>query len=211
MVAARAEESSGFDDYWEAVDRILEGGLWTADVYETEAEFCREVLKTDVRTAKRMARVARIATEKEIERYLPTLLDEVVDVLELKAGPIEGKLPVALDRVKIPKNAGGKKRMVSLDDASVADVRAYKRELLRASGKARAPASPAAAKLREAVTTIASLRDVEVVVSDAKARFAGVPLAAINTFGRALAHVTLPSPGAPAKKKAAKKKRRPTR
>jgi hypothetical protein len=210
MAAARREEAAGFDDYWEAADDILEQELWNAGGYDTEQAFCKEVLKQDVRTAKRLAKVARHATEKEIEKYLPTLLEEVITLLEIKGGAPLGRVPVSFQRVRIEKLVDGKRTTVGLDEASVADVRAHKRELLRRKGKARRAPSAAAQTLIDAITTIASLARVKLSVSDGLAHIGDIPLAAINTLGRALAHVTLESPGeGPSKrpKPAAKKKR----
>lgn len=190
--AARAEESSGFDDYWEAVGAIVERELYIAGGFERPEDFFARVLKEKPRTAFRMIRVARYATEQEIATYSVSVLDAAIAYIEAKTGgPAAGKLPVRFESLRIPVTRGGTVRSVPLAEAGAADVRRATTELLKKAGRSRATASPAQAKVAETLARVGSLAEVSVHVTGGKVRFGAVPLAALGVFAKALARVKL--------------------
>ncbi len=101
--AAEHEGASSFDELWEAAAEAVDHDppLYVFGGYKTAAEFFKERLHTDVRTAQRNMRVARYASPAEEERYGTTNLDAALGWLEAKHGPLNGRLPVAFDKLKI--------------------------------------------------------------------------------------------------------------
>ena len=86
--AAEHSGSEAFDDLWEAAADVVahEPPLYIFGGYKTAAEFFKERLHTDERTAQRNMRVARYASPAEEERYGSTNLDAALAWLEAKHG-----------------------------------------------------------------------------------------------------------------------------
>jgi hypothetical protein len=205
LEAARASQATGFDDYWEVVGDIVDAELYVAGGHETPEAFYKAVVGHKKRTAQRMVRVARHATEQEIKDYTVSLLDAAISYVEAKAGgPTVGKLPIRFEAIRVPVKRDGKEVRVGLLDAGVVAVRAATKAVLKKSGSSRERVSPAAAEIADVLGAIASLKDVTVSVVDGKLKLGNIPLAAIGVLGRALDGITLDSPGATSPKGKAK-------
>ncbi len=187
---AKREQASGFDAYWEAVAEIVDHGLYADGGYDTVDAFVRDVCKMAKRSATRMMRVARHASPKEEERYGVAVLDAALGYIEaLTGGPVVAKLPVAFAKLRIPVVRSGKKTKVGLDVATVVEIRAATRALLRP--KKADKVAPEEAKIRAALAKHKELADIEARVAAGSVRFGPVPLGLVALLNRVLARVNL--------------------
>ena len=144
ITSAAHEEAADFDHKWEAVADIVFATppLYLAGGYSSDKAFFEQFLHVDRSTGLRKARVARLCSSQDIERYGDTKIDAVLDFLEAKTGgPVKSRLPVALADVRIPTGEAAK--TLSLDAASREQIRAATRALRQAHGK-QTTASPQA-------------------------------------------------------------------
>lgn len=184
IARARGQGAEAFDELWEAVGRAVthEPPLYVFGGYASPAEFFREELHEQERTARRYMRVAKFATPKEEETYGVALLDAAIGYLEAKGGrAIDGALPVAFERLRVP--VGG--RRVPLAEATVADVTAATRALAK-STRARGPRSATRDAMLEALKKEASLGGVRVHEANGFLSFTHIPVAALTRFLRAV-------------------------
>lgn len=188
---ASQKEKLDFDRRWEAAGEIVDHDppLYVVGGYENAAEFYREYMKEEPRTARRYVRVAKFASPREEERYGLQRLDAALGFIEAKIGKSleHPPLPVAFDKLRVPVGDGTK----LVADATVAEITAATRKLTSASRKK--PASAARSAVEKALAAIASLANVRVHERNGIVSFEGVPLAALAKFGRAVAGVKLPS------------------
>lgn len=210
LASVRSAESRGasaFDELWEGAARIVEHDppLYVIGGYASAREFFEQELREPERTARRMMRVARFATPREEARYGASVLDAALAYLEAKAGhALEGTLPVAFERLKIPVKDGKATKLVPLDRATVKDIAAATRALASRSRKGRA-ASATQQAIAASLGEHEILAHVVVHERDGFASFANVPVAAFGAFSQAVARVKTAGSKAAAKKK--KKKR----
>jgi len=206
---ATSRGMSAFDERWEAADAILSHNppLYVVGGYKDAREFFREVMHEEARTAFRWLRVARYASPREEEMFGPTLLDAAISYMEAKYGPVEGSLPVAFERLKLPITRDGAERKVPLAECTVLEVVAATRKLRKPKPGGRNRAADA---FVESLGKITSLAGVQVRERAGLVTFANVPVAALDRFVAALRAATWePAPAGPAKR--AKDKSRPTR
>jgi hypothetical protein len=191
------DESLGFDRYWEAVGEVIDKELYVAGGFATAAAFVAAVVKEPLRTVKRMVRVARYASPAEESRYHVAKIDAALGYIEAKTGgPVKGSLPVKFESLRIPVKRDGATHRVSLDDASIDEIRAATRELLKGSSRSRAKHSDAEDALVAKLKAEAALKGVSVHVFDGRVRFGEVPLGSLDAFVRALRQFKLPpAPG----------------
>jgi hypothetical protein len=193
---AQAAGAGAFDALWETAAAIVahEPPLYVVGGFANAAEFFREVLHEDARNARRLIRVARFATPAEEQRYGTTVLDAALAYLEaMTGGVLDGALPVAFDRLKIPVVRNGRAVRLGLAEVSVREVVAATRALRR--GRSRpARGSAARAALASALGTTRALAGVQVSEARGMASFQRVPLAALDAFARALLRAKVPPP-----------------
>lgn len=214
MQQSRRDESVGFDAYWEAVGAILDHELYVDGGFETADAFLRAVVKEKRRTALRMVRVAKYASPAEEAKYGTSVLDAALSFIEAKLGaPLEGKLPIDFAKLRIPTTRGGKSEksgkptLVPLAKASVQEITAATRALLRGTSKSRAHASPVEEMLRSAFRSNGALADVKVRVSQGLLHLGSVPLAALQHLVAILRDVSLEEGSTSAAKPTKPKKR----
>ena len=210
---ATSRGMSAFDERWEAADAILSHHppLYVVGGYKDAREFFREVMHEEARTAFRWVRVARYASPREEELFGPTLLDAAISYMEAKYGPVDGSLPVAFERLKLPITRGGAERKVPLAECSVREVVAATRKLRKPKRGGRHRAADA---FVESLGKIASLAGVQVHERAGLVTFANVPVAALDRFAAALRAATWettpagPAKGATAKNNPARRRKR---
>lgn len=188
IVRAKGAGSSAFDELWEAVGRALshEPPLYVLGGYASPAEFFREELHEEARTARRYVRVARFATPKEEDTYGIAVLDSALGYLEAKVGhALDGTLPVAFDRLKIPIAEGKATRSVPLAKATVAQINAATRALSKTATR-RGPKSALRDAMLSAMKGSSILAGVRVHEANGILSFTHVPAGGLGAFVRAL-------------------------
>jgi hypothetical protein len=142
----------------------------------------------DERSVRRNIRVAKYATPVQEERYGTSKIDAALNFIEAKLGhPIEGALPVDLDRLKF---TDGDKR-VSFADATTQQIQAAARALQRKGSKKKA-ASPVMTAFVK-VLAGKKLGAISVRVSREFVSLGHIPISAVGDVARALAKVKVPA------------------
>jgi hypothetical protein len=188
IAQAKGQGATAFDELWEAVARAVshEPPLYVLGGYASPAEFFREELHEEERTARRYMRVAKFATPKEEATYGVAVLDAAIGYLEAKGGrAVDGVLPVAFERLRIPV-AGGVRASVPLAEATVAQINAATRALADGAKKKPGPKSAVRDAILAAVKGDKTLAAIAVHESNGFVSFTHVPVAAMARFARAL-------------------------
>jgi hypothetical protein len=133
LEAARSEGAETFDDFWETVLEIDEANppLWQAGGFTTRAQFLAAHVKESERTALRFMRVAKFASPQEESRYGISKLDAALAWLEAKSNKPLGRLPIDFPRLRVPTEG----RTIPFAEATVKDLQAATRQLLRTRRK----------------------------------------------------------------------------
>ncbi|MDB4932934.1 MAG: hypothetical protein JWM10_5418 [Myxococcaceae bacterium] len=196
MRAAKREESSGFDDYWEAVGAIIdhEPPVYLAGGCATVREFLERHVGESERTARRMVRVARHASPDDEVRFGVSRLDAALTLLEAQGiDLVHGRVPVDFNRLRVAVKRDGKAARVALIDASVDEVRAAARALQRKGRKTPAAASPTTRAVTDVFGKVAALREVTVHHAHDALTLGRIPTASWGAFAKAAAKVKLPA------------------
>jgi hypothetical protein len=188
--SAKRKEASGFDAYWEAVSEIDDRGLFVDGGYETFDAFLAGVVKVKRRTAARMMRVAKYASPAEETTYGTALLDAALGYIEaLTGGPVQGKLPIAFAKLRIPCVRDGKKTKRPLKEVIVAEVNRARLEILKPRKQDKR--APEEALLRAALAKDKALAGLDVRVIAGTLRFGPIPLGLVARLAKALAKAGL--------------------
>mgnify|MGYP001613902009 CR=1 FL=1 len=135
-------------------------------------------------------RVARYASPDEEERSAVSKLDAALGYLDAKTGgAVKGRLPVAFDKLRIPVRRQAAATTVSLEDATVAEVRAATRALSAGPTRRRSPRLVALSKALGG----AALKTITVSERNGRLHFGEVAAEHLADFARALAKVKLPA------------------
>ena len=194
LYTSKRNEASGFDHYWEAVGEILDGELYVDGGYDTADAFIAAEVKEPRRTALRNVRVAKYASPAEEATFGNAIIDAAISFIEAKTGgPVEGKLPIKLDALRIPVETKGHTTRVSLKDATLQQINAATRALTRKKGTARPHPSPSHAAIVRAFADVKSLAGITVHVSNGMLRLGAIPLWAVGDLARTLRGVKLPA------------------
>jgi len=184
LKSARREGSSAFDELWETVAEIVEHDppLYLAGGFATTKAFVAEHLKESERTARRLMRVAKFASPHEEARYGVSKLDAALSWLEAKAGKPRGQIPVDFARLRVPLDEGG---TISFEEASVLQITAATRKLLRASQRSRTRRPPL---VREIVAALGKpLRGITVTLRGDKLSLGNIPTKELPALAKVLA------------------------
>jgi len=177
-------EMKDFDARWEAADRIVshDPPLYRVAGIRNDADFFRDVMKEEPRTATRYVRVARFATPMEEEMYGVAKLNAAIGFLEAKIGhKVEHPpLPIAFDLLTFPTAAGVK----PLKDCTVAEIQSATSKLLGAKNKR--PHHPTHTAIVKGLSKVASLEGVTVHEHSGVLSFRSVPIAALARFATLL-------------------------
>lgn len=195
MVAAKRRESGGFDAYWETVGEILDHDppLYLAGGCATAREFLAKHVGESERTARRMVRVARVASPNDESRYGVSKLDAALTLLEAQGVELgRGRLPVDFARVRVDVKRDGKAERVALADATVEEVRTAARALQRKARKVAPKASPVVRAIGSALAKVPALRAVSVHHAHETVTVKGIPTGAWKDFVKALRVVVMP-------------------
>jgi hypothetical protein len=189
IAQAKGQGATAFDELWEAVARAVSHvpPLYVLGGYASPAEFFRQELHEEERTARRYMRVAKFATPKEEATYGVAVLDAAIGYLEAKGGrAVDGALPVAFERLRVPVAAGGARASVPLAEATVAQINAATRALADGTKKKPGPKSA----LRDAILAVLkadrALAAIAVHEANGFVSFTHVPVGAMARFARAL-------------------------
>lgn len=195
MAAAKHRESGGFDAYWEAVGEILDHDppLYLAGGCATAREFLAKHVGESERTARRMVRVARVASPNDESRYGVSKLDAALTLLEAQGVELgRGRLPVDFARVRVDVKRDGKALRVALADATVEEVRTAARILQRKTRKVAPTTSPVVRAIGSALAKVPTLRAVSVHHARDAVTVKGIPTGAWKDFVKALRGVVMP-------------------
>ncbi|HEY1954052.1 MAG TPA: hypothetical protein VGH28_00520 [Polyangiaceae bacterium] len=205
---AAARGAEAYDELWEAVAAAVHHNppLYVFGGYESETDFYRRALHTDLRSAQRNQTVATHATPKEEEDYGQSNIAAALDYLAAKFGKLGATLPVAFERLKIPVRDGAHIRMVPFPKATVAEIAAATRELQRKSA-----GEPVTDRTEAAITKVlskhAAFKGVRFSVRGGLVHVRSIPLASLDLFARVLSQVKLPPVEATNGKRRTTKKR----
>ena len=196
---------SAFDERWEIAERIVthQPPLYVFGGYKNTTEFFSEAMKEDPRSAYRFMRVAKYASPAEEEKYGVSLLDKAIAYIETQHGPLDGPLPVAFERLKIPVRRNGPKASrasrgmtakVLLTEATVEDLERATRAAKKRSPKdLQSPIEKAMVAALRGKKQLAGIR-VRARAGGAKTvSFLGVPVEQLAAFAKIVGAVTLPT------------------
>lgn len=188
---AIARDPKAFDERWEAAAAIIEHEppLYVAGGHKNAADFLRDVLREPPRTAFRNIRVAKYTSASQREKLGVSKIDAALSFLEAKTGkPLGKSLPTELKKVRIPIAKRGREATVTLADASVVDITAATKRLLKQAGKSRKKHEPEPPKktLQAFLRKNDALAEVVVKEKGGLVTFKAVPLAALEAFVSAL-------------------------
>jgi len=114
---------------WDAAADVIEEKLWPAGGYESAADFFERHMSTDRAVGARRVRLVKYASLEDEQTYGAAVTDALVDYIEAKHGRIKGRLPIALDKIRIPVVRFGEEELVTITDTTVADIEAATKEL----------------------------------------------------------------------------------
>lgn len=176
-VRGGGERSDARDRLRETVAEIVEHDppLYLAGGFATDNAFFGGVLKETERSARRNIRVARYASPAEEVRFGTSKLDAVLGFLEAKSGALKGRLPVDLDKLRIPIARGESTVSLGIEEATVEEIAAATRALKRKEGAAARKTSPVVAAVSSELKS-APLRTISVRLSAGKRSLGDVPL-----------------------------------
>ncbi|MBK8259392.1 MAG: hypothetical protein IPK82_42895 [Polyangiaceae bacterium] len=194
LQGAKREGAGAFDRQWEAIGAIIEHDppLYLAGGMATIKAFLETHVGENERTARRLIRVAKYASPAEENRYGISKLDAAISFIEAQLGqPVQGRLPVAFDALRIPVEKDAKTTTLPLEKCPVEQIQAATRALLRTKDKAPAKASPVVKAITKELQST-KWRGVTVRLAGGKVSFGGVPVDAFEDFVKSLARVRLP-------------------
>lgn len=177
-------EAHAWGEEWRAAGRILEHHppLYELGGYKDAAAFTKAELGVDVTTARAMIRVARHATDRDLQRYGVWRLDAAIGYLETE-GPLPKNAPVHFDRVTIAGKA--------LEDCTVGFIKAARRRAL--SGKTKRAGHAFRDAFERAFAKHAAFAHVHVAESSGATSFHAVPNASIRKFAEVILATKLPA------------------
>ena len=111
-------------DIWESAGEIVERKLFKAGGYKSPNDFFERHMKVDRAVAARNVRLAKYASLDDDQTLGREVMDALLDYLEARHGKIKGRLPVALDKIRIPVVRFGEEERAMLSDVTVADLEA---------------------------------------------------------------------------------------
>jgi hypothetical protein len=188
---AKSSGASAFDVLWETVGEVLEHEppLYLAAGLSTAKDFLAKYTHESERNAKRFVRVARYASPNEEERYGISKLDAVIDYVEAKLGtPAKGRVPVDFATLRIPVKREDETQRLSVEEASVEEIRAATRALAKTP---KAKQSPAVAAVRSALPA-ALQKELTISIAKERLTIGRIPLARLRETALALAKAKLP-------------------
>ncbi len=194
LLEAKRQGAGAFDELWEAVGEIVDHDppLYLAGGFSTARQFLAKYVAEDERTARRFVRVALYASPVEEARYGVSKLDATLTLLDAKnGGPPKRRIPVDFEKLRIPVQRDGQTSTLPLLDATVDEVRAATRKLLREAGRPHPKASPVVLALAKTLRT-GRLKSIGIHFARGKITLSGIPLDALDELLRALARVHLP-------------------
>lgn len=190
IAAAIDRDASAFDERWEAAAAIVEHEppLYVVGGHKSAEEFFKKVLREAPRTAFRNMRVAKFFSPRDEATYGVAKLDAVLSFLEAKQKrPLGKTLPVALAKVRIPIAQYGRDESIAFADATVTQITAATKRLLKDSGRGRRVQKGALQKsLEDAFAEVKAIAGIEVREADGFVSFRRVPVAALAAFVKAL-------------------------
>jgi hypothetical protein len=189
---AQSRGAEAYDELWEMVGRVVhhDPPLYVLGGYKSVKDFCVRGLKTDFRTAMRNVEVAEHATPKEEETYGTSNVYAALEYIRAKFGKLNGTLPVAFERLKIPVREGKKTRTLAFKDATFAQIQAATRDMT----KKPSPTDRTEAEIAKLLSKHPAFARVRFSVRAGLVDVRGVPLASLDTFARVLSTVKLPAP-----------------
>ncbi|MBI2389102.1 MAG: hypothetical protein HYV09_05755 [Deltaproteobacteria bacterium] len=190
IAAAIDRDASAFDERWEAAAAIVdhEPPLYVVGGHKNAAEFFKSVLREPPRTAFRNMRVAKYFSPRDEAAHGVAKLDALLSFLEAKQKkPLGKSLPAALTKIRVPIAQYGRDDAVPLADATVAQLRAATKKLLKQSGRTRAVKK---GKLQESLEAafagVELLAGIDVREDDGFVSLRRIPVGAFKAFTKAL-------------------------
>lgn len=174
----------GWDRKYEAAGEVLEKKLFLLSPHGTAAKWCQAMLGGETyRSVLRNVRVARFCSPDDEHKYGTAKLDAVLTYLEAKThGLKQSGVKVSLSALRIPVSEKGKLRRLSIEQASLQQIRLAARS--EQAGSKNSRRSPLEAAFAKPLSGDGDLKEVSVRVSDGKVHFGSVPLTALARFAK---------------------------
>ena len=191
---ARDDESSGWDERYEALGEILDSQppYYLAGGYRDATSFLRaEAPGQDLRTVKRYVRVARHFAPADEARHGIARLDALLDYLEAAgrgAALPPAQLDLARQKIRVPE--GKTTRVLAFTEATVEEIRRAQRAARGSSGRQPVTLPPIAARVKQALSK-AKLGGISVGLRGGALYLGDIPLMQVPALAAALAKVKL--------------------
>jgi len=188
---ARADETEGWDDLYEALDRILADELFVMDErrFRSARQFLHEEMPgIDERTARQYARVARCFDPTDEQAHGIIKLDALIEYLTAASGAPPGPAKINLDKQRITVGDG---QWVKFAEASRETIRRATRLLKATSEQQPKKMSPLVKAVKKALTA-AGAGTVGVSLTRGQLLLSIAP-SQLNSVGRILAKLELPA------------------
>lgn len=201
---AEHDELRGWDRKWEAVSVVLAKKYYLFDDDANTAPlWMKKHLREEYRTGFRNARVAKLASPEEEQRFTVTKIDlaytieEARQQAEAKAKGVEWTAPdvpkkLDLDALRYAVERDGKRVKLSLDDISAAELRALQSSESKREGAPRARMSKSAKAVVRAVGERKSLGNVTVREHDNELTIDNVRADQLRELGQLLVELDVP-------------------
>jgi hypothetical protein len=194
---ARAEETSGWDERYEALGEILDGDppYYLAGGFKTARAFLQaEAADQDERTVRRYIRVARYFDPEDEAAHGIDKLDALLDYLEAAGdAPLApAKISLSKQRIRVPdgSNRNGQSRLVSFGEVTREELREATRATKGHAGQLARTLPPLVKELRQ-VLAKANLGRIGVRLRDKKLDLSAIPPVQLGRLGKTLAKAKL--------------------
>ncbi len=174
--AALADESSGWDARFEALDEIINSDppYYLAASYATAKQFLKaEVPQESERNIRTKILVARHFDPEDESRYGITRLEALIGILRAEAGGELGRVKIHPERQKVRVKEGKTTKLVPFAEATRDQLKAAIRLAQGKTGTSRAALPPLVAALKKALAG-AKLADVGVSIRGGKVTLSGI-------------------------------------
>ncbi|MDP3274511.1 MAG: hypothetical protein Q8Q09_04900 [Deltaproteobacteria bacterium] len=180
-----------FDQRYELAAEMMdhEPPLYLAAGITSFAAFCAQVLEEDERVARRNVRVARHATEADVQRLGVHKIDAALSYLDAKGtkSVTKGLRRTDFDALRIALEMDGKKRLLPLAEVSIKQI-TDAANLKNRGATRRLASDPLLVQLDKAISK-RPLVGVRVRKSQGKISFVGLTRESLAEFAKAIAEV----------------------
>ncbi|MFO0560062.1 MAG: hypothetical protein U0269_18755 [Polyangiales bacterium] len=195
MSAALRGEMRGWDQYWEAVAKIIAERWYLFDGFKNAAEWVGATLDVPLRTALRNTRIATVASPDEEAKYTPTKIDLALSLLDAQAasakkldgrGPEEARGAVDFAALRYEVTRDDHKRTVTLAEVTTDELRALLRKTARKGKVTERRLGPTAQALADLLAEHETLSELALSERDGLIVLGGFRADQLGELGRVL-------------------------